>query len=101
MFVDNAVIEVHAGRGGDGAITFRREKYVPKGGPSGGNGGNGGNVILRANSNLHTLLDFRYKKKYLAGKGKSGGSSLKDGKNGDNVIIQVPVGTVIKDVETE
>jgi GTP-binding protein len=101
MFVDYAVIEVHAGKGGDGAITFRREKYVPKGGPSGGNGGNGGNVILRANSNLHTLLDFRYKKKYLAVKGNSGGSSLKDGKNGDNVIIQVPVGTVIKDVETE
>jgi GTP-binding protein len=101
MFIDYAVIEVHAGEGGDGAITFRREKYVPKGGPSGGDGGNGGNVVLRANSNLHTLLDFRYKKKYSAGNGNSGGSSLKDGKNGHNVIIQVPVGTVVKDSVTE
>ena len=101
MFVDYAVIEVHAGKGGDGAVTFRREKYVPKGGPSGGDGGNGGSVLLKANSNLHTLLDFRYKKKYSAGNGAKGGSSLKDGKNGSDVIIQVPVGTVIKDAETE
>jgi GTP-binding protein len=101
MFVDYAVIEAHAGKGGDGAVTFRREKYVPKGGPSGGNGGNGGNILLRANSNLHTLLDFRYKKKYSAGNGGKGGSSLKDGKNGNNIIIQVPVGTVIKDTKTE
>jgi len=101
MFVDYAVIEVYSGKGGDGAITFRREKYVPKGGPSGGDGGRGGDVILRTNSNLHTLLDFRYKKKYKAGNGNSGGSSLKDGKNGDNVIIQVPVGTVVKDFGTE
>ncbi|MGB5286860.1 MAG: GTPase ObgE [Ignavibacteriaceae bacterium] len=101
MFVDYAVIEIHAGNGGDGAITFRREKYVPKGGPSGGDGGNGGNVVLLANRNLHTLLDFRYKKKYVAGNGGKGGNSLKDGKTGNNVIIKVPVGTVIKDVETE
>ena len=101
MFVDYAVIEVHAGKGGDGAITFRREKYVPKGGPSGGDGGDGGSVSLRANGNLHTLLDFRYKKKYSAGNGGKGGSSLKDGKNGNNVIIQVPVGTVVKDADTE
>ena len=101
MFVDYAVIEVHAGKGGDGAITFRREKYVPKGGPSGGDGGNGGSVLLRANRNLHTLLDFRYKKKYSAGNGAKGGSSLKDGKNGNDVIIKVPVGTVVKDAETE
>lgn len=101
MFVDYAVIEVYSGKGGDGAITFRREKYVPKGGPSGGDGGRGGDVILRTNSNLHTLLDFRYKKKYKAGNGNSGGSSLKDGKNGDNAIIQVPVGTVVKDFGTE
>jgi len=101
MFVDYAVIEVHAGKGGDGAITFRREKYVPKGGPSGGDGGNGGSVSLRANSNLHTLLDFRYKKKYSAGNGGKGGSSLKDGKNGNNIIIQVPVGTAVKNADTE
>lgn len=101
MFVDYAVIEVHSGKGGNGAITFRREKYVPKGGPSGGDGGKGGDVIIQSNSNLHTLLDFRYKKKYKAGNGNSGGSSLKDGKNGNDVIIQVPVGTVVKDFETE
>ena len=101
MFVDYALIEVHSGNGGNGAVTFRREKYVPKGGPSGGDGGNGGNVIIRTNANLHTLLDFRYKKKYKAGNGNIGGSSLKDGKNGDDVIVEVPVGTVIKDSKTE
>ena len=101
MFVDYALIEVSSGKGGDGAVTFRREKYVPKGGPSGGNGGNGGNVIIKASSNLHTLLDFRYKKKYNADKGDNGGNSLKDGKSGIDIIIMVPVGTVVKDAETE
>jgi len=101
MFIDYAVIEVYAGKGGNGAVTFRREKYVPKGGPSGGDGGNGGSVILKANNNIHTLLDFRYKKKYKAANGAIGGSSLKDGKSGSDVVIQVPVGTVIKDVDTE
>lgn len=101
MFIDYALIEVISGKGGNGAVTFRREKYVPKGGPSGGDGGNGGNVIIRANSNLHTLLDFRYKKKYKASNGSNGGNSLKDGKNGSNIIINVPIGTVIKDADTE
>ncbi|MCU0331976.1 MAG: GTPase ObgE [Ignavibacteriaceae bacterium] len=101
MFVDYALIEVSSGNGGDGAVTFRREKYVPKGGPSGGDGGNGGNVIIIANTNLHTLLDFRYKKKYIADNGDSGGNSLKDGKSGGDVIIRVPVGTIVKDSETE
>jgi GTP-binding protein len=101
MFIDYALIEVNSGKGGDGAVTFRREKYVPKGGPSGGDGGDGGNVILKANSNLHTLLDFRYKKKYNADNGDKGGNSLKDGKNGRDVIIGVPIGTVVKDAETE
>jgi GTP-binding protein len=101
MFIDYALIEVISGNGGNGAVTFRREKYVPKGGPSGGDGGNGGNVVIRANNNLHTLLDFRYKKKYKASNGGNGGSSLKDGKNGSNIIISVPVGTVVKDAETE
>ena len=101
MFVDYALIEVSSGKGGDGAVTFRREKYVPKGGPSGGDGGNGGNVIIKASTNLHTLLDFRYKKKYIADNGDSGGNSLKDGKSGQDVIIHVPVGTIVKDAETE
>ncbi len=101
MFVDYSQIEVSSGKGGDGAVTFRREKYVPKGGPSGGDGGDGGNIIIKASRNLHTLLDFRYKKKYSADNGDKGGNSLKDGKNGKNVIIQVPVGTVIKDSETQ
>ena len=101
MFVDYSLIEVNSGKGGDGAVTFRREKYVPKGGPSGGDGGNGGNVIIKANSNLHTLLDFRYKKKYQASNGDKGGNSRKDGKTGIDIIIGVPVGTVIKDAKTE
>ena len=101
MFVDYALIDVFSGRGGDGVVTFRREKYVPKGGPSGGDGGNGGNVLIKASSNLHTLLDFRYKKKYKANNGAAGGSSLKDGKSGKDVIIKVPVGTIIKEAETD
>ncbi len=100
MFIDYAEIEVFAGNGGDGAVTFRREKYVPKGGPSGGNGGKGGDVIILTDPNLSTLLDFRYKKKYKAGNGSPGGSSLKDGKNGADVIIKVPPGTIIRDADT-
>lgn len=101
MFIDYAKIYVKAGDGGAGAVAFRREKYVPKGGPAGGNGGNGGSVIFIADSNLSTLLDFRYQKKYLAENGDKGGSSLKDGKTGKDVLIKVPVGTIIKDAETE
>jgi len=100
MFIDYAVIEVEAGKGGDGAVAFRREKFVPKGGPSGGNGGRGGSIILKAHHNLNTLLDFRYKKKYKADNGDAGGTSLKDGKKGENIIIKVPVGTIIKDFNT-
>ncbi len=101
MFIDEAEIEVKAGDGGDGAVAFRREKYVPKGGPSGGNGGKGGDVIIQAFRNLNTLLDFKYKRKYAAGNGAMGGSSLKDGKNGKDVLIKVPVGTLVKDSESQ
>lgn len=101
MFIDYAKITVNAGRGGDGAVAFRREKYVPKGGPAGGNGGNGGSVILTANANLATLLDFQYKRNYTASDGVNGGSSLKDGKNGADIVIKVPVGTLIKDADSE
>jgi GTPase len=100
MFIDFAEIDIEAGNGGKGAVTFRREKYVPKGGPSGGNGGKGGNVIITAHHNLSTLLDFRYKRIYKAGNGEPGGNSLKDGKNGEDVYIKVPVGTIIKDSGT-
>lgn len=100
MFIDYAQIEVIAGDGGDGAVTFRREKFVPKGGPSGGNGGKGGDIIIQTDSNLSTLLDFKYKRIYKAGKGAPGGSSLKDGKNGEDVIIKLPPGTIIKDSST-
>lgn len=100
MFIDYAVIEIQSGKGGDGAVAFRREKFVPKGGPSGGNGGKGGNILFEANQNLNTLLDFKYKRKYKAGNGENGGTSLKDGKNGKDIIIKVPVGTMIKDFDT-
>ena len=101
MFIDYAQIEVSSGNGGDGVVTFRREKYVPKGGPSGGNGGTGGSVIFETQSNLSTLLHFKYKRKYFAGNGKPGASALKDGKNGNDIIITVPVGTIVKDSNTE
>lgn len=101
MFIDYAEIEVTAGKGGDGAVAFRKEKYVPKGGPSGGNGGNGGNVIVKTDPNLYTLLDFRYKRHYKAQKGEAGANSRKDGKYGESVVIKVPVGTLIKDQETQ
>jgi len=101
MFIDYAEIFVKAGDGGSGQVAFRREKYVPKGGPAGGDGGNGGNVIIEAHHNLLTLLDFQYKRKYTAENGEKGGSSLKDGRNGNDVVIKVPVGTTIKDAESE
>lgn len=100
MFIDYAQIEVKSGDGGDGAVAFRREKYVPKGGPSGGNGGLGGSVIFETNNSLSTLLDFRYKRKFFAEDGKPGGNSLKDGKSGEDIVIKVPVGTIVKDAET-
>jgi GTPase len=99
MFIDYAEIMIQSGKGGDGAVTFRREKYVPKGGPSGGNGGKGGDILAEAHHNLSTLLDFKYKKQYKSENGKPGGSALKDGKNGKDVIIKVPVGTLIKNFD--
>jgi GTP-binding protein len=97
MFIDYSKIYVKAGDGGNGAVAFRREKYVPKGGPSGGNGGDGGSIIFQADSNKNTLIDFKYKRNYKAGNGNKGEKSLKDGKNGEDIIIKVPVGTIIKD----
>ena len=100
MFVDKVRITVIAGRGGDGAVAFHREKYVASGGPDGGDGGHGGSVILRVNDNLSTLLDFRYKRKYAAQCGANGAGKRMSGKRGENLIIEVPRGTVVRDAET-
>lgn len=98
MFVDYVEIEVIAGNGGPGAISFRTEKYVPKGGPDGGDGGHGGSVIAVADPNLSTLLDYRYRKTYKAESGVHGGGRLKTGRDGKDIELRVPVGTVIKDL---
>jgi GTP-binding protein len=99
-FVDQANIEVIAGDGGNGCISFRREKYVPKGGPNGGDGGNGGDVIIIVDKNLQTLLDFKYRHKFKAENGEGGKGSNKHGKNGNDIVIKVPCGTIIKDRDT-
>lgn len=99
MFVDEVEIEVTAGSGGSGAVSFRREKYVPYGGPDGGDGGNGGAVIMEANSSLHTLLDFRYRRKWKAADGEKGGKSKRSGARGEDLVIPVPVGTVVRTAE--
>ena len=100
MFIDKARIYVEAGNGGDGMSSFRREKFVEKGGPNGGNGGRGGNVVLRADNSLNTLIDFRYKRKFIAKRGDNGGVSNMTGHRGEDVIIKVPLGTVVRDDET-
>lgn len=100
MFIDEAKIFVRSGDGGPGAVAFRREKYVPKGGPAGGDGGKGGDVIFIADRNINTLINFKYKRKFIAENGQKGGKSLKDGKDGKNIEIKVPVGTIIKDFDT-
>ena len=100
MFIDTAKIFIKAGKGGNGAVTFHREKYVASGGPDGGDGGKGGNVVFEADSNLSTLADFRYKRKYAAKNGEDGGTKRCSGKGAEDLIIQVPVGTLIKDAES-
>jgi GTPase len=100
QFIDQAKIEVKAGNGGDGMVAFRREKYVPAGGPSGGNGGNGGSVVLVAVENLQTLLDFRYLRIFKADDGKKGGIKNMTGASGDDLRVEVPCGTMIYDAET-
>ena len=86
-----------AGQGGNGIVAFRREKFVPKGGPAGGNGGNGGSVIFRVDAQLHTLQDIRYHRIYKAKRGNHGEGALRHGKNGEDITIKVPAGTVVKD----
>jgi len=100
MFIDKAKIFVKSGDGGDGRISFRREKYVPNGGPDGGDGGNGGDIVFIADENMRTLMDFRYKRKHAAQNGEMGGVNNSSGKSAENLYIKVPVGTVMRDSET-
>lgn len=100
MFVDRAKINIRSGKGGDGAVTFRREPYVPEGGPDGGDGGKGGDVVFKADNSLRTLMDFRYKRKYQAENGQNGMKKKRFGKKGADFIIKVPPGTMIIDEES-
>ncbi len=100
MFVDQVKIYVKAGDGGNGIVAFRREKFVPKGGPAGGDGGKGADVIFEVDEGLRTLMDFRYQRHFKAERGENGMSKSKHGKNANDLIIKVPPGTVVIDEET-
>jgi GTP-binding protein len=100
MFVDEAKIYVKAGNGGNGCVAFRREKYVPRGGPSGGDGGNGGSIILEANPHDNTLLRYRYNREFRADRGRHGEGSNCSGHSGEDMILKVPIGTVVLDEGT-
>ena len=100
MFADIANIYIRSGKGGDGHVSFRRELYVPAGGPDGGDGGNGGDLIVEVDDGINTLADFRFKRKYCAGDGENGGKKRCHGKDGEDLVIKVPAGTIIRDTET-
>ncbi len=100
MFIDEVKIRVKAGDGGNGCLAFRREKFVPRGGPSGGDGGRGGDIELVANQHYNTLLHFRYNPEHRADRGRHGEGSQRTGRNGDNIELPVPVGTIVYDAET-
>ena len=100
MFVDKATIFIKSGKGGNGSVSFRREPYIPQGGPDGGNGGKGGDIVIQADRNLRTLMDFRYKRKYEAESGEDGRGRQQFGKDGADLVIKVPVGTVVRDTES-
>ena len=100
QFVDKARIFIKAGDGGDGCSSFHREKYVAQGGPDGGDGGRGGSIVFLADPNMNTLLDFRFSRHFRAERGENGKAKMSSGKNGQDVIIKVPVGTLVREVET-
>ena len=99
-FIDKARITVRAGNGGNGCVSFHREKYIAAGGPNGGDGGNGGHIILKVDDNLSTLMDFRYKRKYAAENGADGSGARRTGKDGESLVIKVPRGTLVRDAES-
>lgn len=101
MFIDRARIQVRGGDGGNGVTAFRREKFVPRGGPSGGDGGNGGSIFLESTEGMNTLLHFRYNPEHTAGRGRHGEGSKRHGANGKDIVLQVPVGTMVFDEETD
>lgn len=100
MFADRAKIIIKSGKGGNGHVSFRREKYVPNGGPDGGDGGKGGDIVFLADDGVNTLSDYRYKHKFAAQGGQDGGKKNCHGKNGEDLVLKVPYGTVIKDAES-
>ena len=100
MFIDEVEIEVSAGNGGNGMATFRKEKHVPRGGPNGGDGGRGGSIVLKVDSNVTTLIDYRYQHKYKAVRGEDGGSKDCFGKNAPDLVMKVPLGTVVTDIDS-
>ena len=101
MFADRARIIIKSGKGGDGHVSFRREKYVPNGGPDGGDGGKGGDVIFVVDEGMNTLADYRYKRKFAAQPGENGKKRNCHGKKGDDLILKVPAGTIIKDAQSD
>ena len=100
MFADRATISIRSGKGGDGHVSFRRELYVPNGGPDGGDGGRGGDVIFEVDEGLNTLQDYRHRRKYAAKDGEPGGKKRCHGKDADDIVLKVPEGTVIKEAES-
>ena len=100
MFVDQAKIYIKAGDGGDGAVSFHREKYVAAGGPDGGDGGKGGDIVFVVDDNISNLIDFRYKRKYVAEKGQNGGAKNCSGRNAPDLVVKVPRGTVVKEIKS-
>lgn len=99
-FIDEVKIRVAAGKGGNGCVSFRREKYVPRGGPDGGDGGSGGSVVLEASGRKHSLLDFRYRNRFAAPSGRHGEGQNRHGRSGEDLVLEVPAGTVVKDIES-